>query len=87
MKILFLILFTSSALLSQVNQEWVNRYNGTADYNDYSESMVIDRSGNIYVTGFSSETGSGRDYCTIKYSSAGIQKWKALYNGPENGND
>lgn len=87
MKILFLILFTSSAILSQVHQEWFNSYNGTADFNDYLHSMVIDRSGNIYVTGFSSETVSGNDYCTIKYSPSGIQKWIKLYNGPENGSD
>ncbi|MBN8569998.1 MAG: SBBP repeat-containing protein [Ignavibacteria bacterium] len=87
MKIFLLLFLTSSSLLSQVHEEWIKKYNGTNSYIDYSESMVIDRSGNIYVTGFSSETGSGNDYCTIKYSSSGIQKWIRLYNGPKNGND
>ena len=87
MKIILLILLTSSTLLSQVHEEWVKRYNGTNNYNDYSESMVIDRLGNIYVTGFSSENVSGYDYCTIKYTSAGVQKWIRFYNGPDNGSD
>lgn len=80
-------MLSSSTLLSQVHEEWVKMYNGTNNYNDYSESMVIDRLGNIFVTGFSSEIGTGNDYCTIKYSSSGIQKWKALYNGSKNGSD
>ena len=42
--------------------------------------MVVDGSGNVYVTGFS----SGPNYATINYDSAGQEQWVARYTGPAN---
>ena len=49
----------------------------------------MDVDGNIYVTGGSAATGSGtgNDYVTVKYDTAGAQLWVARYNGPGNSND
>ncbi len=62
---------------------WVNRYNGTADRNDYAYAVAVDGSGNVIVTG-GSRNGNyfGSDYVTIKYSGAGVPLWTNRYNGP-----
>ncbi|MCX6641413.1 MAG: SBBP repeat-containing protein [bacterium] len=65
-------------------QEWVARYNGPGNDDDYARSLVLDSSGNVYVTGFSYGSGLYQDYATIKYNSAGVQQWVARYNGPGN---
>jgi len=66
---------------------WVKRFNGAGNDNDIANSVIIDGSGNVYVTGESDGNGSGKDYATIKYNSGGIEQWVKTYNGPENGND
>jgi hypothetical protein len=42
----------------------------------------LDGNGNVFVTGDSRGTGSGRDYATIMYSSAGVPLWTNRYSGP-----
>jgi len=68
-------------------QQWVARYNGPASDYDSASSIVVDSSGNVYVTGESLGLGTGLDYATIKYNSAGQQQWVARYNGLGNGDD
>ncbi|MBV6478424.1 MAG: hypothetical protein HGGPFJEG_01179 [Ignavibacteria bacterium] len=68
-------------------QQWVKIYNGPTDGTDEAWSMAVDNSGNVYVTGASEGSGSGRDYLTIKYNSSGIEQWIQRYNGPSNGLD
>ncbi|KPJ64566.1 hypothetical protein AMJ44_12580, partial [candidate division WOR-1 bacterium DG_54_3] len=69
------------------NQLWVARYNGPGNETDYATSIVIDDSGNVFVTGASSGGSTDFDYATIKYDSEGNEIWVQRYNGPGNGND
>ena len=68
--------------------QWTARYNGKGNMEDAAYSIALDGAGSVYVTGIS-YTGkkTGQDYVTVKYSSAGVQEWTAVYNGSGNGPD
>ena len=66
---------------------WVRRYNGPASTSDFARAIAVDNSGNVYVTGLSYGSGTGEDYCTIKYKPNGDTAWVRRYNGPGNAGD
>ena len=68
------------------NEIWDIRYNGPANGNDKISGMVLDESGNVYVTGCS-YNGSNNDYATVKYDPNGNEVWVVRYDGPPNGDD
>src|SRR4030066_1102109 len=84
-----LSLFILPGRLSAVDviEEWVARYHGPGNYDDYAKGIVADDSGNVYVTGHSYGQGSHHDYATTKYDADGIEQWVARYNGPGNYHD
>jgi hypothetical protein len=61
------------------NQLWASRYNGSANNQDVAQSVAIDGSGNVVVTGWS-HNGTNFDYATVKYDSSGNQQWAMLYD-------
>jgi Beta-propeller repeat len=65
-----------------VQEAWVARYNGPLNAVDMSFALVVDGSGNVYVTGRSHGAGSDYDYATVKYNASGQQLWIARYSGP-----
>ena len=60
---------------------WTNRYNGPLNSDDLATALVVDRGGNVIVTGCSPGTGGYTNYLTIKYSNAGGAIWTNRYNG------
>lgn len=70
-----------------IGQEWASRHNGAGNSLDWSYAIAIDPLGNIVVTGYSTGAGTGKDYRTIKYNTAGTILWESFFNGPVNGGD
>ena len=72
---------------SSGQEQWVARYNSSGNGDDVAFAMAIDGSGNVYVTGNSTGSGTADDYATIKYGASGQQQWVGRYNGPANESD
>jgi hypothetical protein len=69
------------------SEQWVRRYNGPGNGEDFPRGIAVDGSGNVFVTGDSYDDGTGKDYATIKYSPLGVELWVARYNGPIDSDD
>lgn len=66
---------------------WVRTYDGPGGGNDRPMAMVKDDSSNVYVTGWSTGSGTGLDYATLKYDSLGNLIWVQRYDGPTSKSD
>jgi hypothetical protein len=76
------------ACAQSIDTTWVRKYTGMGGSGtDWANSIVVDRSGNVYVSGSSQGSGSDFDYATIKYYPNGSTAWVKRYNGPGNGKD
>src|SRR6266705_3402267 len=66
---------------------WVKRYNGPGNSDDKASAVAVSPSADtIFVTGYSTGTGSGLDYATIAYNAAsGSWIWAKRYSGPDHG--
>jgi len=66
---------------------WVRRYNGPGNFRDRASAVVVDSSGNVYMTGYSYGSGTADDYASIKYYPNGDTAWVRRYNGSGNSGD
>jgi len=65
------------------NEQWVARYNGPGNSYDGAYAIAVDNSGGVYVTGYSTGSGTGYDYATLMYNGAnGNQLDCKRYTGP-----
>jgi len=62
-------------------QQWIKIFNGSSNGPDEAFSLDLDKDGNIYITGYSSNIGTSSDMTTIKYNSEGKQQWVKFLNG------
>ena len=69
---------------------WVRAFDGPANGDDSASAIVVDNSGNVYVTGQCKLTSSPytlRGFGTIKYDPAGNFVWARFLSPPPNCND
>ena len=63
---------------------WTNIFVGPGNYEDDPTAIAVDRNGNAFVTGKSWGVGTGFDFATVAYSSAGVPLWTNRFNGAGN---
>ena len=65
---------------------WVTRYD---HHQEVAASIAVSSDGSIvFVTGWSTGKGSGKDYATVAYDApTGATLWVKRYDGPGNGDD
>jgi len=69
-------------------QQWVQRYHGPLSNSaEWAYSLILDISGNVYVTGVGTGDGTSGDYVTIKYDASGSELWLHRYNSSDNKGD
>jgi len=67
---------------------WTRTYNGSANRDDAGRGAAVDdATGDIFITGYETVAGRGRDIWVRRYDSAGNPICTQSYNGPSNGDD
>ncbi|MEA3242061.1 MAG: SBBP repeat-containing protein, partial [Pseudomonadota bacterium] len=84
---LFYALLVPMTTSAEVVEEWVQRYDGGSFRYDKANSLAVDAAGNVYVTGYSSDSVTSYDYATIKYNTNGNLLWVQRYDGGSSGLD
>ncbi|MGE0637110.1 MAG: T9SS type A sorting domain-containing protein [Bacteroidia bacterium] len=72
---------------SNLSVVWERTWNGADSLADKAADIVVDASGNVYVTGFTTTDTQGKNYATVKYNSSGTLQWTKYHNGAGNGID
>ena len=75
---------------SSGQQQWIKTFNGTGGGDDKANSVAVDGSGNVFVTGISNVDKNASyltDIVTIKYDASGNEVWKSQYDGPGKSSD
>jgi hypothetical protein len=62
-------------------------FNGPCDGIDQPSAVAVDEGGNVYLTGWTYDPDTGRDYVTVKYDSLGKRRWVRSYDGPAHSDD
>ncbi|MDP3025679.1 MAG: SBBP repeat-containing protein, partial [candidate division Zixibacteria bacterium] len=73
--LVILVLCSLPAFAQNVDTAWVRRFNGSGNDWDEAYDIAIDNSGYVYVTGYTSGSGTLYDYTTIKYDPKGDTAW------------
>jgi len=68
-------------LNSDGSEAWRAIYQGSAGRADEPADMVIDGSGNVFITGYETDADGVANFVTVKYNSSGGQEWSANYDG------
>lgn len=77
---LSILLFLFTLTFAQM-ENWVYKYNGTGNSDDEANDLILGEDKNLYVTGFSTESGTMRDLTIIKLDTLGNEIHVYHYNG------
>jgi hypothetical protein len=72
---------------SSGTQQWATRLTGNANSDDCGNSIGVDGSGNVYVAGYATITGKGKDFSVSKLNSSGVHQGTLKLNGSANSDD
>lgn len=67
-------------------QQWIEYYNWVNGF-ESSQKLLLDASGNVYITGRSVNASNNYDIVTLKYNNAGANQFSVRYNGASNRDD
>ncbi|MBL8015970.1 MAG: SBBP repeat-containing protein [Ignavibacteria bacterium] len=67
-------------------QQWIEYYNWVNGF-ESSQKLLLDASGNVYITGRSVNASNNYDIVTLKYNNSGANQFSVRYNGVSNGDD
>ena len=65
---------------SSGTQQWVATYDRGVSNSDLGKDIIVDASGNVYVTGGSYNSSGNTDFVTLYYNNSGAQQWVATYD-------
>ncbi|MBK7036338.1 MAG: SBBP repeat-containing protein [Bacteroidetes bacterium] len=77
---LFVILTLITLETSAQTALWKNRLNGAGDNSDRYNNAITDALGNFYLTGYTVNPGTGKDFLTAKLNASGDTLWTRKYN-------
>lgn len=70
----------------ELNMRWEAFFDGHG-VEDKGKGIKVDSEGNVYVTGYVTHPGQGKNFVLVKYDSTGIEQWSREYNGMANTDD
>lgn len=59
---------------------WSASYDGAGNFHDAGRHIVVDGSGNVYVSGGSYNASMNTDFLCLKYNSSGVQQWVSTWD-------
>ncbi|MEO8146911.1 MAG: SBBP repeat-containing protein [Bacteroidia bacterium] len=87
-QLLILLFILSLKGYSQITPLWTNTYQGTGDNSDRYNAIAKDGAGNIYLAGYTFQTGQDKNYLLVKINQSGVVLWSRVYNNSTaNGSD
>lgn len=85
---------TMDILITKTNSsgvfQWAKQYNGPANQTDFATELIVDASGNVFVTGVTTNDMSANHYTDLillKLNSSGVQQFVSFYDGSSSNND
>ncbi|MGB3077199.1 MAG: SBBP repeat-containing protein [Chitinophagales bacterium] len=84
---IILIIFIKQFAWAQLTPVWSNIQAGIGDNSDRYNAIVQDASSNLYLGGYTFNTGRDKDYLLVKMNTSGDTLWTRQFNGAGFGSD
>ncbi len=68
------------------SEVWVRRFDANGG-SDEAAAIAVDFEGSVYVAGYATRSGTGQDFCIVKYTQSGALDTTWYWNDASNGTD